>query len=255
MSREHKPYKDAPTSSQLVEEVPVAITVNDLHYSVMLASPHNLGDFAIGYLLAEGLITDHNQVHDFESTPLAQGLCLNIQLSNQQTNKFKQQQRRIKGTSGCGLCGKEAMQFAFPDLQKLPITEPLSRSTIEQLKPQLSKWQRLAKHSGAMHAAFWIDAQGTIIACREDIGRHNAVDKVIGHALRKRLPTTQASLLVTSRCSVEIVQKAIIAKLGSLISLASPTQLALEFAQANHLNLIHIPRKDSPMLLTPGDFQ
>ena len=239
---------------KLVDEAPIAITINDLSYSIMLASPYDLEDFAFGYLFSEGIIDDHLQVHDLESTPLKKGFQLNIVLANRRFHLFKKRQRLIKGTSGCGLCGIEAMEMAFPELEKLTKRPSLSRQKVEALKPQLNQWQTLAKNSGALHAAFWIDELGNIIACREDIGRHNAVDKVIGFALKNAFKPTQASILVTSRCSVEIVQKAIRSQVASLISLASPTQFALDFSLEHNLNLIHIPQQEAPRLLTPGEF-
>ncbi|MEM0910754.1 MAG: formate dehydrogenase accessory sulfurtransferase FdhD [Pseudomonadota bacterium] len=248
-----EPLNCADQPKQLVEEVPIAITINGLHYSVMLASPHDLEDFGFGYLLSEGIITDHIQVHDLQCIDIDNGINLNIVLANRQLHLFKSHQRQIKGTSGCGLCGKEAMELAFPMLEKLSKGRYLSKTKIETLKSQLKDWQTLAKTSGALHAAFWVDASGNIVVCREDIGRHNAVDKVVGFALRNELAKTDASILVTSRCSVEIVQKAVRSKVGSLISLASPTQMALDFSLQYHLNLIHIPRMDSPRLLTPGN--
>ena len=236
---------------QLVEEVPIAITVNQIHHSVMLASPYDLEDFVFGYLLSENIISDHLQVHDIELNPMQLGINANAVLSNRQSYQFREQQRQIKGSSGCGLCGKQAMEMAFPELPKLEKRQPLSTSIISALKPQLASWQSKAKISGALHAAFWIDEFGEIIACREDIGRHNAVDKIIGFAIRNKLNVNNASILVTSRCSVEIVQKSILCGISSLISLASPTKLAVEYASQHNLNIIHIPKRDAPILLTP----
>jgi FdhD protein len=234
----------------LVEEIPLAITINDVNFSVMMVSPHDLDDFAVGYLFSEGVITADNQIHDIQSNPLEFGINVNIVLANRQHHLFQQQQRTLKGASGCGLCGKEAMDFAFPQMEMLELRPCLSSDQIAQLKPQLKQWQTLATQSGALHGAFWIDKHGKILACREDIGRHNAVDKLIGCALRRSYEPEQASILVTSRCSVEIVQKAICSKVSSLISLASPTQLAVDFANRYNLNLIHIPRQDAPRRLT-----
>ncbi len=238
------------TSKQLVEEVPIAITVNEIHYSVMLASPYDLEDFVLGYLLSENVINDHLQVHDIELIILENGINVNAVLSNRQTHHFKAQQRQIKGTSGCGLCGKQAMELAFPELPVLLPRPPLAMSVIASLKSKLPTWQDKAKVSGALHAAFWIAPNGEILACREDIGRHNAVDKIIGYSLRNRLSAENASILVTSRCSVEIVQKAILCGVASLISLASPTQLSVDYASKHNVNIIHIPKRDAPLLLT-----
>lgn len=236
----------------LVEEVPIAITINDIHYAVMLSSPHDLDDFAFGYLLSEGVITQCNQVHDVTQNRLNQGINLNVIIANRRQYLLQQQQRTIKGTSGCGLCGKQAMELAFPELQRLPDASHLSMHQIHSLRPALSHWQMRARKSGALHAAFWIDTAGEICGCREDIGRHNAVDKIIGYALREGWDATGATLIVTSRCSVEIVQKAIVAGISTLCSLASPTQMAVEYAHRYNLNLVHIPKTDGPYQLSVG---
>lgn len=236
----------------LVEEVPVAFTINDINYSIMLSSPYDLEDFAFGLLLTEGIITNKTQVHDIQISEIERGIQVNVVLANRQLHEFKIQQRQLRGTSGCGLCGKEAMEYAFPQLPKLEQRPCLPLQKVAQLKNQLEDWQKLAKHSGAMHAAFWIDDQGDIQACREDIGRHNAVDKLIGYAISSSLSLESASILVTSRCSVEIVQKVIRCGVASLISLASPTQLAVSFAIEHNLNLVHIPKADMPHVLTLG---
>jgi FdhD protein len=240
--------------AQLVEEVPVAITINDIHYSVMLASPYDLEDFGLGYLLTEGVITDQRQVHDIEIRPIEKGLNLNITLANRQLNQFKHQQSQLKSSASCGLCGKQAMHLAFPALPKLKARPCLPLITIQKLRYELAALQTLATDCGAMHAAFWIDEYGALLACREDIGRHNAVDKIIGYSLVNQFEPYGASLLVTSRCSVEIVQKAIVCGVSTLITLASPTQLALDYALRHCLNLVHIPKRDAPYLLTSGHF-
>ena len=239
---------------QLVAEVPIIIMVNEIHHAIMLASPFDLEDFVIGNLLSEGIITEHIQVHDLTVSSDKHSITINVQLSNRQMAQFKQQYRALKGTSGCGLCGKTAMALAFPSLPTLTTKLSLSRENINNIKPELRAWQTLSESSGAMHAAFWLDAEANINACREDIGRHNAVDKIIGHAARNRLKKENASILVTSRCSIEIVQKVILAEISTLVCLASPTQLALDTAIQHNLNLIHIPRQDEPVLLTPGSF-
>lgn len=238
-------------ATNLVQETPIAITINHIHFSVMLASPYDLEDFAFGYLFSEGIITNHLQIHDIAITKASMGFNINVVLANKQQHEFQQQQRQLKGSSGCGLCGKQVMEMAFPTLPVLKKAPCISMQQISCLKSQLPQWQVISKNSGAMHGAFWINKDGKITACREDIGRHNAVDKIIGLAIRSTNTRKDTSILVTSRCSVEIVQKAVVCGVSSLISLAAPTQMALDFSLKHNLNLVHIPKQDAPRLLTP----
>jgi len=235
---------------QLVEEVPVAITINGISFVVMLASPYDLDDFAYGLLLSEGVINHKNQIHDVRISPASRGMQVDVSLANRRLNVFNTRQRQLRGTSGCGLCGKAAIDDAFPALKPLSKRSCPELTNIAALKEQLPLWQTRAKLSGAMHAAFWVDEKAQILACREDIGRHNAVDKLIGYALKENWQPDEASLLVTSRCSVEIVQKAIRFGFANLITLASPTQLAVDIADEHNLNLVHIPKAEQPYLLT-----
>ncbi|MFC3094022.1 formate dehydrogenase accessory sulfurtransferase FdhD [Alteromonas sediminis] len=230
----------------MVNETPIAIALNGISFVVMLASPYDLDDFVYGLLLSEGVISNKNQIHDVQITPVPKGIVVDVTLANRQLESLRIRQRQLRGTSGCGLCGKTAIDEAFPELPLLPTRKCLSIADIEALKDQLPHWQQRAQYSGAMHAAFWINEEANILACREDIGRHNAVDKLVGYALKQGWSPETANLLVTSRCSVEIVQKAILCGVVSLITLASPTQLAVDTAREHNLHLFHIPKVDRP---------
>ncbi|WP_111978563.1 formate dehydrogenase accessory sulfurtransferase FdhD [Algibacillus agarilyticus] len=234
---------------QLVEESPIAININGLNYAVMMATPDDLDDYAIGFLLSEGIIEYVYDVHDIQIQKLDEHVQINIEVAQRCFTRLKHQQRQIKGTTGCGLCGKKAIEHAFPPLTThlLHTQAPLKKSQLLHIKNELNQWQIKGQQTGAIHAAFWLNPQGKILTCREDIGRHNAVDKIIGTALTHKYLRQNASILVTSRCSIELVQKAIKAQVSNLISLASPSQLAVKTAAKANLNLIHIPRKDLPI--------
>ena len=234
----------------LVDEVPLAIAINDISYAVMLVSPMELEDFVVGFLHSESVIANDRDIHEIVIEPHANSMIANVTIANRCLAKLNETKRILKGTSGCGLCGTKALEQAFPDLAPLSPSKPFSLKKAKSLKNNLRQWQRHGRESGALHAAFWLDSQGNIVQCREDIGRHNALDKLIGYLLRCRPPTKGAAILVTSRCSVELVQKTILAGVENLISLASPSKLAVEMAQSHGLHLIHIPKRDQPYYLT-----
>lgn len=231
----------------LVEEVAVAITINGINHAVMLTSPFDLEAFAIGFLYSEQLINALHDIRDIEIKPQAPHFIVEVELANRVAEQYRRTSRLLKGTSGCGLCGKTALAHALPTLPKLEPSTPPDSQQLQTIRAKLSQHQTQAKHTGALHAAFYLDQQLTIQACKEDIGRHNALDKLIGYALTNKLNRQQASLLVTSRCSIELVQKAIRFGASNLISLASPSQLALETAKAHGLNLIQLRKIDAPV--------
>lgn len=262
---------------QLVEEVALAININDINFAVMLASPHDLEDFVVGYLHSETVIEHNRDIHDIKQTIISsnntnntgnflsqpESIEINVTVANRCLSRLKELKRQSKGTASCGLCGTEALDTAFPNLSPLPSQASYPLELITGIKPQLRHWQTLAKDSGALHAAFWLDESGEILICREDIGRHNALDKLIGALLRSRSLKlddtnqdfrTKGAILVTSRCGVELVQKCILFGASNLISLASPSTMAAAMAKSHHLNLIHVPKHDSPYLINEPSY-
>ena len=238
------------STAQLVDEVPLAIVVNGISFAVMLTSPFDIEDFVIGFLHSESVIRFNHDIHDIEIVAEGDAQIANVTLANRCFEQLNQKKRELKGVSGCGLCGTKALDMAFPTLEPIYNATPMSLDKVSTLKAHLREWQRHGYKSGALHAAFWIDKTGKILHCREDIGRHNALDKIIGLLIQNQTVTSAGAVLVTSRCSVELVQKTILAGVENLISLASPSTLAVKMAKAHGLVLIHIPKHDHPYYLT-----
>jgi FdhD protein len=239
-------------SPQLVDETATSIVINGVSYAVMLASNNDLEDFVIGFLFTEGIINGLLEVQDIEVIQENQGILIQVELANRSIEKLKRQQRSMRGVSGCGLCGKVALQEAFPVLTPLKISPLPDLNRLQEIKSDLAKHQQIAAHSGAMHGAFWLDTQLAVLACREDIGRHNALDKLIGLALRSQLNNKNSTIVVTSRCGAELVQKTVCMGVSNLVSLASPSTLAVEMASAHHLNLIQLRKRDAPIIFCGG---
>ncbi len=234
-----------PSLDHLVEEVAVSININGINHAVMMATPDDLDDFAVGFLFCESIIGHNHDVHDIRVSPAEHGFVLDVTIANRCLAQLQQRRRRLTGATGCGICGVEAVEQAFPPLPALPLTPPLDVALLAELRPQIARWQLKGQHSGALHAALALDEHGLILHCREDIGRHNALDKLIGLLLRQ--PQACDTLLVTSRCGSELVQKAALFGARHLVCLASPSQLAVRLALKYNLNVVHIPKFDAPV--------
>lgn len=247
----------------LPQEVAVAIEINGLSYAVMMASPVDLDDFVLGFLFTERVIDALIDVHDIEVVSSEKGYTMQVTLANRCMSRLQDKRRYLRGNSGCGICGVVALEQVFGELPILPQQDTFPYALPTNLKQQCCALQQQRKtetkqDSEAVHAAFWLEANSSIRLCREDIGRHNAVDKLIGALLKKQRNNASSinkgALIVTSRCSVELVQKAIVAQIATLISFASPSSLAVELAFAHNLQLIHIPKNDTPILYSPDSF-
>lgn len=236
----------------LADEVVVAINYNGLNHALMMASPCDLYDYAIGFSLGQGIIEQPHELLDINIQPAEDHYQLELQLSSRRLWQLKQQRRQLAGTSGCGLCGSSALEQALPQLSTLPGHSLPAASHLAGLRQRLSAAQTRAQSSGAMHAAGFVDAEGELRLCREDIGRHNALDKLIGAMAVAELSGSEGFAVVTSRCSLELVHKAVRAGLPTLVSLAAPSQLSVRWATALGLNLIHLPQHAAPRVYQAG---
>lgn len=240
----------------LAQECAIALSYNGLSQAVMMVTPSSLEDFVTGFSIGNGLVGSVEQIYDIQvsCTDTATGTALHaaVEISSRAFASLKQQRRNMAGTSGCGLCGVEALAQALPSLQPLPGSDPPSMLQLQGLRSRVAAAQELARESGALHAALYLDGQGTVLACREDIGRHNALDKLIGAVHRQRLSQSGAFAVVTSRCSLELIQKAVRGRIATLVCLSAPTRLSVEWARTYRLNLLHVPRRSAPRLYSPA---
>jgi FdhD protein len=238
-------------SAELVEEIPLVISINDIAYAVMMVTPVHLDAFVIGFARSEGIIEHLNEIRDIDiqlthTSPDLESVAINLDISPRRFAQFKQKKQTHLGATGCGLCGVESLAQAIPILPILPPSQPIKEAALVSLRQHLGKYQILGNKTGAVHAAQLISPQGKPIICMEDIGRHNALDKVIGYALQQDINLHNHSVLMTSRCSTELVQKAVRVGLSRLVHLASPSTLAVKLAKHYGLTLIHLPKQDAP---------
>jgi FdhD protein len=238
-------------STALAEEVALAIAYNGISQAVMLVTPSDLEDFIVGFSLGSGIIEDAADIYDLQLSGSGSAQYAQVTIANRAFWNLKQQRRQMAGTSGCGLCGVEAVEQALPDLKVLPGAPLPPAEWLDGLRQRIGAFQPLGQYSGAVHAAVFMNAQGELLLGREDIGRHNALDKLIGGLIRQKIPMTGGLVIVTSRCSLELIQKVLRAGIQTLVSLSSPTGLAVQWARRHNLNLIHLPQKNAPRVYSP----
>lgn len=242
----------ASTENVLADEVALAIAYNGISQAVMLVSPTDLEDFIVGFSLGSGIIQDAAEIYDIQLSGCGSAQQAQVQIASRAFWNLKQQRRQMAGTTGCGLCGVEAIEQALPELTSLPGAPLPPAAWLGGLRQRIGAFQPLGQHCGAVHAAIFMDAQGELLLGREDIGRHNALDKLIGALIRQNIATAGGLAIVTSRCSLELIQKALRAGIQTLVSLSSPTGLALQWARRHNLNLIHLPQHSAPRVYSPA---
>ena len=236
----------------LATESALAISCNRLNHAVMMVSPCDLEDFVVGFSLTSGTINQIDDLYDLRLQQEESGAWhANLQISSRAFWGLKQQRRQLAGSSGCGLCGVDALEQALPQLTPLTPSALPAVAHFQQLRQRLNSVQQQARDSGGMHAAAFVDRHGKLLLCREDIGRHNALDKLIGALLRGGHDTCGGFAVVTSRCGLELLHKAVRAGIGTLVSLSAPTTLTVDWARRHHLNLIHALHRDAPRVYSP----
>lgn len=226
---------------QLANECPLALVYHQRNYAVMLASPQDLEDFAFGFSLSERVVSSVAEIKSVRAEPNVLGIDLHIEIAQERLARLDLTQRRrhLVGASGCGLCGLDnADQF----LAKLPRVEPVNptQEAMAKAMADFAAHQVLNQQTHSVHGAAWVSLTGDIVAVREDVGRHNAVDKILGARARAALvgdAFPPGFLMVSSRCSFEIVEKAARHGVGALLSISAPTALALDKANEAGLNL------------------
>ncbi|MCD0417330.1 formate dehydrogenase accessory sulfurtransferase FdhD [Rubrivivax sp. JA1024] len=232
------------------EETPVAISYNGSTQAVMMATPADLEDFAIGFSLSEGVIEQPAQIDSLEVVPQDDGVELRMWLGGAIADKLQQRRRHIAGPTGCGLCGVESIAEAIRPVAVVGNGRSFSPrqiiAAIEALPPQ----QPLNVETRAVHAAAYFTPERGIVELREDVGRHNALDKLAGALARQRIDASAGIVLLTSRVSVEMVQKTAAIGAAVLVAVSAPTALAVRMAEAAGITLAAIARSDGFEIFT-----
>ena len=228
----------------VAEELPVALEYNGISHAVMLATPSDLEDFAVGFSRTEGIVDDVAQIFDCEQVQSAQGYTLSLQIASSCLGRLKQRRRSMAGRTGCGLCGTESLEHALRFPQALQADTRFEASAVARALGSMRDRQLLLGVTGATHAAAWSNAAGDIALVREDVGRHNALDKLVGALLRARLPAGDGFILISSRASYEMVQKAATLGVTVLAAVSGVTALAINVADSAGVALLGFARGD-----------
>ncbi|TIT03072.1 formate dehydrogenase accessory sulfurtransferase FdhD [Mesorhizobium sp.] len=229
----HRAGGTAAANRMVPEETPVAFSFAGTTHAVMMASPADFEDFALGFSLTEGIIADRQEIEAIEVEDHGAGIDIQIRLKDQANTRFEARRRRLAGPVGCGLCGIESIEEAMRSVEAVGSSKlTLSAEDIIRSVKLLSKVQPLHAETGAVHAAgFYIHGKGIVMA-REDVGRHNALDKLAGALAKAGIDGTSGAVVVTSRVSVEMVQK------------TAPTALAIRTAEDAGMTLVALVRGD-----------
>jgi len=226
----------------VAEEVAVALEVNGIAHAVMLATPADLEDFALGFLLSEAIIDARADLLDVEFASVESGIALRATVAQRCVHRLKERRRALAGRTGCGLCGTESIAEAVRPIRGDVAGIVVEAAALERAMRSLHDGQTLQRLTGATHAAAWITLDGELVTVREDVGRHNALDKLIGALSRSGADLAAGFVAVTSRASYEMVHKTASAGIGLLAAISAPTGLAIRMAESAGLTLVGFVR-------------
>ncbi len=225
-------------------ETPVELAFGGAAFAVMMATPRDLRDFAVGFALTEGIVERVDEIRDVEVAAADEGVRLDVALSGERMSAHLARSRAMSGRTGCGLCGLEDLAHLPKPRRPVPASAPIAPAAVRAALQGLEGAQPLNAETRAGHGAAWSDRSGALLFVREDVGRHNALDKLIGALALASVDPASGFIVLTSRCSFEMVAKAAAFGAATLVSVSAPTSLALERAHACGVTLIAIARAD-----------
>jgi FdhD protein len=226
----------------LAEEVPVALCYNGICHAVMMASPGDLEEFALGFSLSEGILGHPDELYDLAIRTSTEGIEIDLTIPARLELNLKRHKRNLTGRTGCGLCGIDSLQNAIKPIRRVARGATISDASVQRALARLRAHQPLQALTGAVHGAAWCSIEGDILHLREDVGRHNALDKLIGTLARNGIDPSTGFLLMSSRASYEIVHKAAAAGIATLVALSAPTAMAVRLAGEAGIEVIGFAR-------------
>ena len=230
----------------IAEETPIAMVFNGISHVVMMATPDNLEDFAKGFSISENIVSDIEEIYSIEVNRSDVGIEIDINISNEAFNKLKDKRRNLIGRTGCGLCGAESLNQVFNhhnSIQAITQQSVFSAKNISLALDHISKHQIIQQQTGATHAAALCNQDGKILFVREDVGRHNALDKLIGAFYNHdSLNIKNPFIIISSRASYEMIQKAATLKVALVVAISAPTALAVRLANKLGITLLGFAR-------------
>nr|WP_255603984.1 MULTISPECIES: formate dehydrogenase accessory sulfurtransferase FdhD [Citrobacter] len=227
-----------PQPDEVAEEVPVALVYNGISHVVMMASPKDLEHFAIGFSLSEGIIESPQDIYAMDVVPSCNGLEVQVELSSRRFMGLKERRRALAGRTGCGVCGVEQLNDIGKPVQPLPFTQTFDLRHLDNALRHLPDFQPVGQLTGCTHAAAWVQTSGHLAGGHEDVGRHVALDKLLGRRAIEGEVWQQGAVLVSSRASYEMVQKSAMCGVEILFAVSAATTLAVEVAERCNLTLV-----------------
>lgn len=241
---------DAELTRSIAVEAPVSVEVGGIAYAVMMATPADMEDYAVGFALGEGLIETPDQIGRVDVHAIEGGWALRIWLPPERNAIALDRARKRVSESSCGLCGIENIEEVLRPLPAVTARIATDRSALAAALAALGEHQPLGRATGAVHAAAFCSPGGEIRLVREDVGRHNALDKLIGALARAGIDPGAGFILLSARCSYELVEKTVRAGCPMLVTISAPTSLAAERAAAARLTLVALARPDSALIVS-----
>jgi FdhD protein len=233
---------ETPCDDSIASEVPVALTYNRVSHVVMMATPSDLEDFGLGFSITEGLIGEPADLLALRVIPREGGLEVAMTIGGEWFDRLGTQRRNMAGRTGCGLCGAENIEQALRQPAPVDHSVEVSNKALQKAVTSLNAHQPLQAVTGATHGAAWCNLAGDIIGLREDVGRHNALDKLIGSLYRQGFDPTEGFVLISSRASYEMIYKAASVGMEVIVAVSAPTTLAVEFAERSGVTLVGFAR-------------
>ncbi len=232
------PQLNQPIPDWIAQEVPVALVYNGISHVVMMASPKDLTLFAIGFSLSEGIIDHPQEIYGMDVVQACNGMEVQIELSSRRFMALKERRRALAGRTGCGVCGVEQLNDIGKPIAPLPFSQTFTLANLDIALNNLHSVQPVGNLSGCTHAAAWVLPSGEIAGGHEDVGRHVALDKLLGRRAGESAAWQQGAALVSSRASYEMVQKAAMCGVEILFAVSAATTLAVEVAERCNLTLV-----------------
>ena len=233
----------------IAEEVPVALVYNNISHAVMMATPADLADFGLGFSLSEGILAGRDELMDIGTAESEAGIEVQMAIAIERFRLLRARRRTLSGRTGCGICGVESLEQAVRPVPPVTATTSIQAGAVFAALAELPQRQAVYQLTRSVHAA-WVNGDGRIQLVREDVGRHNALDKLIGAMAWRGLDPAEGFALITSHCSVEMVQKAAAVAIPVLVAISAPTALARRIAEGCGLTLVALARPDGVLVVT-----
>lgn len=242
----HRGAAASAAMDKVAEEVPVALVFNGISHAVMMATPCDLEEFAVGFALTEGIVGSRAEIHEVELHQLPAAAEVQLRIAQGAFMRLKERRRSLAGRTGCGVCGIDSLALLDLDPEPMPagaLPAPLAPA-IERAARELVRHQALMRETGGVHAAAWCGLDGAVLRVFEDVGRHNAMDKLVGHLALRGMDLRQGFIYLSSRASYELARKAARVRIPLLATISAPTSLAIDIARQANLKLVSFCRAD-----------